>query len=106
MLDEGCDECGLPMGNELFKMLSERFGNMLQKKEEEYEMHSALSEEFLKEHKAIELEFCFTRNKMKELDARNNLLWARIMESVKIYDKDLRIEGEFLMIKKEIKDNK
>ena len=101
MFGENDGECELPKREELMKILTERLGNMFQKKEEEYEVHSALSEEFLKEHRAIGLEFGIARNKLKELDARCNLLWSKIIDSVKMYDKDFRIEGDFLMIRKD-----
>lgn len=105
MFGENGEGCGLSK-EDFMKMFAERLGGIFSKKDDEYEMHSALSEDFLREHKTIELEYGIAKNKIKELDARANLLWARIMDSVKIYDKDLRIEGEFLMVRKDAKSDK
>lgn len=66
--------------------------------EQEYEPHCHLSQEFLKEFQEIEKESHVLENKSRELAARKQLFWAKIEQSLGIFDKDLRIDTDAGMV--------
>jgi len=70
-----------------------------------FEPIAPLSEKENKEWEKLNSDIEKTRSKLSELEAKKKIFWIKLERKLKIYDRNLMVEGGMVMAEKENKNN-
>lgn len=105
MLPEGFPTPGGESSSEFIRMLQGMLASFRRKRDEEYEVLGPLSETDHAEWAAIQKAHLVLVNEVKSvqakidmIDARRKAFWAKIEADTGIYDKNMRVNDDFILL--------